>query len=922
MEFANEFFQISKVIKAGESVTFPFGPPTAGTIVVKLERVFEMPFSRRVALLPNLRQGTFSEIVIPSNGKLAAAPKPLRPKPPGVVTGPIIGPGGPVIGPGGGTEPPPPPDVRPGDPNKVNYQLKSGSKVMFEGRGTIQQFDYQPASAPALPSINLPKPWLMQVTNESNRDYSVQYNLWFKGNRKIEKKEVNFALFQQKLDEIFSGSDSFFRIILENKKDKEVQIRQPGQPVRTIKVWQTHFKLEGSPLFDVLYGNKQEPLGRKYMTNKKVESNPIKVMATTFDGRFALRVDLVFHPLKPIKFDDDDLLGIWDAAVDIDVKVHRLYLSIFVVLDETDLDQVSFKTVINRRMSYFDARNKAEVLNKNLPHFSGHDFNTKLIGMIESSADEALDKFAYNWGRENEMSFGRMLQNWLLGDAKFELSGYEQRLWLKYPGEKPSMPVLHPGNGFHTQPTQPPLTPGNLSKIDHIVVMMLENRSFDHMLGYLSLPAGRNGRGRSDVDGLTGNESNLGSRTILGRRSRHRVFPMREGSFRGVFGKKTAFPWDPGHGYSDTARQRGRQRNGRGGMDGFITDFALRLRKKYDENPGNLEHLIMGYYDHRDLYCYDHLAQNYGLCDQWYAAHPGSTWPNRFITVTGYLAPDKNGFPDIHNPDPVFGFDPLEVPTIFDHLTDKDISWAFFEHDLCFLRLFSKYTWDDERVISFGDPVRGFERMAQAGRLPSVTFIEPDLTDIPGANDDHPPSDVLDGQDLVARVYNALKASPQWNKTLFIVTYDEHGGFYDHVYPREDAAPLFLDPDDKTPVTTYGMRVPTLVVSPWVEKASVSKAVYDHTSIIKTIIARFLPEDPPYMGPRVLAANHLGSMLSRRRLDLATTHVGPLVIKARRRSRNGKAPAPELSGQINDFHYFMGQMKKKWHSEKKKVTGR
>ena len=134
------------------------------------------------------------------------------------------------------------------------------------------------------------------------------------------------------------------------------------------------------------------------------------------------------------------------------------------------------------------------------------------------------------------------------------------------------------------------------------------------------------------------------------------------------------------------------------------------------------------------------------------------------------------------------------------------------------------------------------------------------------SNDDHPPSDVQDGQELVFLVYNALASGKNWDKTLLLIVYDEHGGFYDHVSPPQ--AP----DDDPATFGRYGVRVPAIVVSPWVAPRSVCKALFDHTSIIHTILARFCPVElerqtglkeaihwleeghPHYMGTRVAQA--------------------------------------------------------------------
>jgi phospholipase C len=143
-----------------------------------------------------------------------------------------------------------------------------------------------------------------------------------------------------------------------------------------------------------------------------------------------------------------------------------------------------------------------------------------------------------------------------------------------------------------------------------------------------------------------------------------------------------------------------------------------------------------------------------------------------------------------------------------------------------------------------------------------VSWIDPNFYDLTfgptGSNDDHPPSDLRAGQKLVLHLVDALLQSPAWEKVLLVITYDEHGGFFDHVQPPKAA-------DDRPSMRRYGPRVPALVVSPFVGRQSVSKTVFDHTSIIKTILTRFGTESNgslPTMGARVAAAKHVGELLT------------------------------------------------------------
>ena len=150
---------------------------------------------------------------------------------------------------------------------------------------------------------------------------------------------------------------------------------------------------------------------------------------------------------------------------------------------------------------------------------------------------------------------------------------------------------------------------------------------------------------------------------------------------------------------------------------------------------------------------------------------------------------------------------------------------------------------------------------AAAGSLPAVSWIDPNFVDLTfgpaGSNDDHPPSDLHFGQKLVLELFDAVVQGPAWPKTLLVLTYDEHGGFYDHVPPPAAT-------DDTPALRKLGPRVPALVISPWVGERQVSTTVFDHTSIIKTILARFCRKPDGTvrdMGARVRAAEHLGGLL-------------------------------------------------------------
>jgi len=346
----------------------------------------------------------------------------------------------------------------------------------------------------------------------------------------------------------------------------------------------------------------------------------------------------------------------------------------------------------------------------------------------------------------------------------------------------------------------PDETIANLGKVDHIVVLMLENRSFDHMLGYLTLEGGR-----GDIDGLTGSESNSYNGTT------YPVHHLDRTAWNGELE-------DPCHGPECIDQQL---ENENSGFVASYADYLAAYQHAHGSAPGADPGLVMGYYNAEDLPVYDHLAREFCVCDRWFSSVPGATWPNRLYSLAGRAAGDREDVdPPLYN-----------VPTVFRFLDQRRVDWRFYSFDPATLRLVDaeyrlshhhNFAYVDRRKLTSQeraagellDEERSFLDDAAAGTLPSVSWIDPHFKDIrvfgPDSNDDHPPSDVLAGQALVLDVYHALRTSPQWEQSLLIVTYDEHGGIYDHVPPPPA-------PDDAPEFRRYGVRVPALVVSPYVE---------------------------------------------------------------------------------------------------------
>jgi phospholipase C len=401
----------------------------------------------------------------------------------------------------------------------------------------------------------------------------------------------------------------------------------------------------------------------------------------------------------------------------------------------------------------------------------------------------------------------------------------------------------------------------NLEKVDHVVVLMMENRSFDHMLGYLSLTGGR-----ADIDGL---------RPGLVNDYQGRSYPAHHL-------ETTRVDVDPDHSASSVDVQIGGGR-----MDGFVASMAATIADRAVEGADPSP--VMGYYDSADVPVYDHLAHEFLVCDRWFCSVPGATWPNRLYALCGAAAGSRDDLPP-HRP-PLYS-----KPSFVRHLDANGVSWRWYSFDTPTLRLadahytaghhhrfgyFSKtgLNWKTRIEIRIDAGAASFVEDAASGTLPSVSWIDPAFTSFNPLgfhpNDDHAPADIKDGQDLVLAVYDALATSPVWESSLLVVVYDEHGGFYDHVSPPEA-----MD-DDPGMFGRYGVRVPAMIVSPWVEARSVSSTVFDHTSIIKSILLRFCPEalenppqaknmlariragHPQYLGARVAHAAHLGELLTR-----------------------------------------------------------
>lgn len=361
------------------------------------------------------------------------------------------------------------------------------------------------------------------------------------------------------------------------------------------------------------------------------------------------------------------------------------------------------------------------------------------------------------------------------------------------------------------------------SRVDTIVIVMMENRSFDHMLGHLSLPAYG---GRADVDGI----ANLQNAEYANQSANGMmVFPfvMPDGPL----------PNDVPHERDFVATQIAYAPvGGAFVMNGFVTAY-----EKYTGTSGVLQPPCMGLLTSNDLPVTSFFAREYAVCDRWFAPLPTSTQPNRLMAISGYAMQDttESGLlPDQH--------------VVLDWLTDHNVRWRVYSAGLSFFTLM-KTLWP----LLLTDRFRHLDALSHDAvhesdaSWPEVILIEPDYNDSPvhlsgHACDNHPPLAVGFGEAFLRQVYEATTANPaRWGKTVMFVTYDEHGGFFDHVEPLRV-------PSDPPPGAAYprfestGVRVPTIVVSPLVARGMAKHDPLDHTSILQLLAERFGADGETY----------------------------------------------------------------------------
>lgn len=356
----------------------------------------------------------------------------------------------------------------------------------------------------------------------------------------------------------------------------------------------------------------------------------------------------------------------------------------------------------------------------------------------------------------------------------------------------------------------------DLSRIQNVVIVYMENRSFDHLIGYLNMP-GNHPRWQ-DIHGITEALNYYAG-------SQYRPHPLTSPNIDP----------DPPHERENVDLQInsvGRR------MNGFADSYARAF-------PHARPDAVMEYCGSKDLYVTDPLAQNFLVCDRWHACLPASTLPNRLMAMSGYALVDHtpNGYVDYAKD--LFYNRPDDL--VYDWLESRGVGWRLYYSGSFFFMQMPRILGKYEKDVSLQNTFRPIHRLIndfRNGDVTQVTFIEPLYYDDyrrnnQQATDDHSPAPLTGGQQFLKLVWEAVKSPGIWENLLFVLSYDEHGSIFDHVMPP----PIPTNPPPQAIYSsgfkTLGVRVPGIVISPFVEPGSVCSELFDHTSVLKLLGEKF-----------------------------------------------------------------------------------
>ncbi|XP_043694343.1 non-specific phospholipase C3-like [Telopea speciosissima] len=445
-------------------------------------------------------------------------------------------------------------------------------------------------------------------------------------------------------------------------------------------------------------------------------------------------------------------------------------------------------------------------------------------------------------------------------------------------------------------PANPPKKPANLPTmapepnypypIKTVVVLIQENRSFDHMLGWMKSL-------NPEIDGVTGNESNPlstsdpNSNRIYFRDQSQYVDPDPDHSYQGIYEQVFGVAWS--------------EENSGQNLEPTMQGFAMQA----EQTLTGMSETVMNGFTPDSVPVFKELVSEFAVCDRWFASNPASTQPNRLFVHSG----TSHG---LTSNDTHILIEGLPQKTIFDSLDEAGFSFGIY-YQYPPATLFYRNLRKLKYIGKFHQFDLTFKNACKEGKLPNYVVVEQRYFDskiLPG-NDDHPSHDVSEGQKFIKEVYEALRSSPQWNEILFIITYDEHGGFYDHVPTPVTGVP---SPDGIVGPAPYyfkfdrlGVRLPAIFISPWIEPGTVMHepsgpyptSQFEHSSIPAAVKKIFNLKD--FLTKRDEWAGTFETLLTRTtpRTDCPVTLPEPV--------RMREAEANE-DAKLNDFQQILVQM--------------
>ena len=359
-----------------------------------------------------------------------------------------------------------------------------------------------------------------------------------------------------------------------------------------------------------------------------------------------------------------------------------------------------------------------------------------------------------------------------------------------------------------------------MPEIKHLVVLMLENRSFDHMLGWLQSP-------NYPIDGVDGTQFNLDA-------NNKQVFVTKDAGYSGDYDPDVA------HDFLDVNQQIFGTRNIQPGtqpnptMAGFVKNYGF-VSGSIDKS-----HHVMKCFDPQKIPVLTTLAQQYAVCTRWFASIPGPTLPNRAYahaaTSVGHVDMTINWW--------------KVSKTIYELLVDHGFTAKIYYTDSTIALTYGGMI--DRQSEFFVPDFSLFYDDCRNNNLPNYCFLEPRYNASTGddpiaASDQHPDHDVAEGETLIHDVYNAIRSNPQtWDSTLLVIVYDEHGGLFDHIPPPATVSPDNINTSPPNPPFSFdrlGVRVPAVLVSPYIDAGTIiNDRIFDHASLAATAQQIFLGE--------------------------------------------------------------------------------